>query len=104
MLAEGIYNKNDFDGEYEPGKRLQRFTSMTADPVNQISYITFTLVWQEGEEGISHTWNTELRLFFRFELEHLLNRSIFKNYFIYGDFEGSPLTQDSKEFVVVCKR
>jgi len=104
MLAEGVYNMNDFDGEYEPGKKLQRFTSMTADPVNQISLVTFTFVWQEGDEGISHTWNTELRFFFRYELEHLLYRSEFKDYYIYGDFSGHGLTKDSKEFVVVCKR
>jgi SAM-dependent methyltransferase len=104
MLAEGINNVQDFDGEYEPGKKLQRFTSMTADPVNQISHVTFSFIWQEGKEGFNYTWNTELRLFFRYELEHLLYRSKFKDYHIYGDFSGHELTEDSKEFVVVCRR
>jgi ubiquinone/menaquinone biosynthesis C-methylase UbiE len=104
MLAEGINNVQDFDGEYEPGMTLQRFTSMTVDPVNQISHVTFSFIWKEGKEGFNYTWNTELRLFFRFELEHLLYRSKFKDYHIYGDFSGHELTEDSKEFVIICKR
>jgi SAM-dependent methyltransferase len=105
MLAEGWDEVNDFDGEYKPGLMLQRFTSMEADTVNQISRITFRFVWEEEDgEGISYNWSTEIRLVFRYELEHLLYRSKFKDYKIFGDFLGHELTKDSKEFVVVCKR
>jgi SAM-dependent methyltransferase len=103
-LSDGIYNVKDFDGEYQLGKRLQRFTTMTADPINQISLVTFILVWQENGENISHSWTTKLRLYFRYEIEHLLARSKFTDYQIFGNFSEHLLSPDSKEFVIVCKR
>lgn len=102
MLADGVDNMNDFNGEYEPGKKLQRFTSMYADPVNQMSYVTFRFVWQEEGKEHSKSWNTHFRFFFRYELELILSKSKFTKYKIYGDFGGNELTKDSKEFVVVC--
>ncbi len=104
MISEGVENMNDFSGEYEPGKKIQRFTTMHADPVNQMSYVTFRFVWQEGGKEHTRSWTTDFRLFFRYELEHLLFRSKFNESHIYGDFAGNELTKDSKEFVVICRR
>jgi SAM-dependent methyltransferase len=104
MIAEGVENMNDFTGEYEPGKKLQRFTTMHADPVNQISHVTFRFVWQEDGKEHTQTWNTDLRFFFRYELQHLLALSKFTDYKLYGDFPEHELTKDSKEFLVVCGR
>lgn len=104
MIADGVENMNDFSGEYEPGKKLQRFTSMHADPVNQISYVTFTFVWTENDKEYTKEWKTYLRFFFRYELEHLLSQSPFSNYLICGSFAEDSLSKDSKEFIVVCNR
>jgi len=104
MLAEGIENMNDFTGEYEPGKKLQRFTTMHADPVNQISHVTFKFVWQEEGKELNRSWSTSLRFFFMYELEHLLFRSEFKEYKIFGDFAENNPTRESKEFVIICTR
>lgn len=104
MLANGVDNMNDFSGEYEPGKKLQRFTSMYADPVNQMSYVTFRFVWEEGGKEHSKVWNTHFRFFFRYELELILSKTKFPHYKIFGDFEEHELTKDSKEFVVVCNK
>jgi SAM-dependent methyltransferase len=104
MLAEGVESMNDFTGEYEPGKKLQRFTTMHADPVNQISHVTFKFVWQEEGRELSRSWSTSLKFFFRHELEHLLFRSDFKDYKIFGDFAENDLAPESKEFVVICTR
>jgi len=101
-LSEGIHDHVDFDGEYMPGRFLRRYTSMQADPVNQVSNVTFRLEWDENGKIKSESWNTSLRLFFRYELEHLLSRSAFSRYEIFGDFLGNPLTASSKEFVVEC--
>jgi SAM-dependent methyltransferase len=102
MLSEGLDNFLDFEGEYEPGKILKRYSSMTADLVNQISRVTFRLEWEEGDKTHAGTWVTELRFFFRYELEHLLYRSVFNRYSLYGDFnEGAPGPK-SKEFIVEC--
>jgi SAM-dependent methyltransferase len=102
MLAEGLHDHIDFEGEYEPGKKLIRYSSMTADPVNQCSRVTFRLEWEQ--EGIiqSGAWVTELRFFFRYELEHLLRLSAFPEFAIFGDFMEGPLTPDSREFIVEC--
>jgi len=104
MLAEGLDRKIDFEGEYEPGKKLVRYASMHADPVNQISHVTFELEWDEDGKERSATWHTELRLFFRYELEHLIALSPLELDDIKGDFAGSPLSPDSGEFIVTCRK
>jgi hypothetical protein len=43
-----------------------------------------------------------MRIFFRYELEHLMHRSVFPDYKIYGDFREQALDADSREFVVEC--
>ena len=104
MLYEGLDQKKDFEGKYEPGKKLVRYSSMWADTVNQISHVTFKLVWDE--DGIEKTeeWKTDLRLFFRYEIDHLVAQSKLKLVDIFGDFEEGELNKDSKEFIVVCRK
>ena len=102
MIHEGLVNHLDFEGEHEPGKLLRRYSSMTADPVNQISRVTFRLEWEEGSKIQSRTWVTELRFFFRYELEHLLHRSAFNRFSVYGDFNESAPGPESREFIVEC--
>jgi len=104
MLLEGLDNFNDFEGEYEPGKKLKRYSSMHADLVNQISQVTFKLVWDEDGKEISKEWKTDMRFFFRYEVEHLINQSKMEFVKISGDFHENKLNKDSKEFIVVCKR
>ena len=101
-LISGLNNVTDFDGEYEPGKTLRRITSTKPDLINQVINITFRMEWNDGESVHSSVWETPLRYFFRFELEHLLERSEFASYSIAGDFDGGELTGDSKEFIVTC--
>jgi hypothetical protein len=60
--------------------------------------------WNEGSLNYSSDWNTPLRYFFRFELEHLVERSKFKKYHITGDFGGNELDNDSKEFILTCEK
>jgi len=45
-----------------------------------------------------------MRFYFRYELEHLLLRSPFRKFTIYGGFDESPLDTNSTEFVVVCEK
>jgi hypothetical protein len=45
-----------------------------------------------------------MRYFFRFELQHLVERAGFKSVNIYGDFNCNELNKESKEFVVVCRK
>ncbi len=104
LLHQGMDKVMDFDGEYEPGKKLRRITSSHADIVNQIMDITMKFEWEANDQWISKEWNLKLRYFFRFELEHLIRLSKLKLENIYGDYHEGSLNKESKEFVVVCNR
>jgi SAM-dependent methyltransferase len=104
MLAEGLDQVKDFEGEYAPGQKLVRYTTMHADPVFQLSTVTFRMEWEEGQTIHSETWTTRMKMTFYAELLHLLNQSPFKQFSIFGDFKESPLNSNSKEFVVHCTR
>jgi len=101
-LISGLENVTDFEGEFEPGNSVRRVVSTKPDLINQIINITFRLEWNEGGTNFTREWETPLRYIFRFELEHLIERSKFRTYTIEGDFAGSALSNDSKEFVVTC--
>ncbi len=104
MIASGISNAVDFEGEYEPGKKFSRTVDMKADIVNQISDITMTFKWdQDGRERVEK-WNFKFRFYFRFEIEHLIKRSKLTLEKIYGDFTEGDLNEDSKEFIVICRK
>ena len=104
MLSKGIHDLVDFDGEYEKGRKLKRIVNMHADIISQISYVNMKLIWEENEKRIEKDWNFEMRYFFRFELEHLIQRSKLNLVRIYGDFNENNLQSGSKEFVVVCRK
>lgn len=102
QLINGLDNHIDFEGEYENGKFLRRTVSTRPELVSQLIHIAFKLEW-EAENGLqSNVWKTPLRYFFRYELEHLIERSLFRNYKLYGGFDRRPLDESSREFVVEC--
>jgi len=103
MLVNGIKNSLDFDGEYEKGKKLKRIVNMQADLINQISFVSMKFIWDEDNRQFEKDWNFKMRYFFRFELEHLIERSKLNLVQIYGDFYENKLNSESKEFIVVCK-
>lgn len=103
-LINGLENVVDFEGEYEPGKRVKRMVSTKPDLINQIINITFRLEWNDDKSDYIQEWKTPLRFFFRYELEHLIERSQFKNFRISGDFMGNELNSDSKEFIIICRK
>lgn len=104
QLINGLDNFTDFDREYRPGERIKRTVSTQPDLINQIINITFHLEWNEGDKEFSREWKSQMRYFFRFELEHLLERSNFNEYTFAGDFNGNALDNNSREFIVTCKR
>lgn len=104
LLHNGIDRLTDFEGEYEPGKRLRRITSSVPDVVSQILDITMRFEWEENEQWITKEWQFKLRFFFRYELEHLIKLSKLTLVNIFGDYEQNPLNRNSKEFVLICKR
>jgi SAM-dependent methyltransferase len=103
-LINGIDNRADFDGEYEPGNRVKRIVSTKPDLLNQIINITFRFEWNDKESFFNREWKSPMRYFFRFELEHLIERSRFKKYRIAGDFDENDLGPESKEFIISCQK
>jgi SAM-dependent methyltransferase len=104
MLAEGLPRTLDFEGEYAPGHRLQRFTSARSDLLRQVTDATMSFVWDEDGQTHSRDWHFRMRFFFRWEIEHLIARSRLHLVSIRGDFAGSALGPDSREMVVTCLR
>ena len=104
QLLNGLKNHVDFEGEYEPGKRIKRIVSTSPDLINQLINIRFRLEWDEDNTSKHDEWNVPLRFFFRYELEHLIERSEFKKYKILGDYQGNELRQNSREFIAICQK
>lgn len=104
ILLNGINQQMDFNDEYEPGRRLRRIVTSMPDFVNQVMNVLFHLEWDEEDEIKTEEWRVPLRFFFRYELEHLIERSDFEDFNIIGDFEGHALDKNSKEFIVICKK
>jgi SAM-dependent methyltransferase len=104
MLADGIPEQCDFDGEHAPGRRLRRFVSARSDVVRQLTSVHMDFVWDEDDGERRAAWDFEMRFFFRWEIEHLVARSKLRLESIDGDFAGGALGPDSREFVVACRR
>lgn len=104
LLISGMEDIRDFDTEFEPGNRVSRTVTSIADLINQTLNVKFLIEWNEGEEKFSGEWHSLMRYFFRFELEHLLERSPFELFSIDGDFSGSSLSSNSREFIVTCTK
>ncbi len=104
QLIYGINYKLDFEGEYESGKKIRRFVTTSPDLVNQTIQVSFHLEWEE-EDGLKQDdCNLPMRYFFRYELEHLVERSAFENYRILGDYKGNELNKESRDFIVICRK
>ena len=104
QLIRGLDNYTDFEGEYEPGKKLKRTVSTRPALIDQLINVSFHLEWDEEEGSKSEDWSLPLRFYFRYELEHLVERSDFKRYDIYGNYQGNKLCKESKEFILVCQK
>jgi SAM-dependent methyltransferase len=104
QLIKGINNQMDFEGEYDSGQKMRRFVSTSPDLINQTIQVNFHLEWEEKDELKHEDWILPLRFYFRYELEHLLERTKFEKYRIYGDYKGSEVNKDSKDFVIICQK
>jgi SAM-dependent methyltransferase len=104
QLIKGFDNHIDFEGEYLPGNKLKRIVSTTPDLIRQLINITFRMEWEEDGRLCHDEWHLPLRFFFRYELEHLVERSEFRNYKIFGDYLGNELTSKSRDFIVHCRK
>jgi SAM-dependent methyltransferase len=104
LLANGIKEQTDFEGEYEPGKQVKRIVSSVPDHVNQVLDVTMKLIWDDKNQVLEKEWKFKMRIFFRYELEHLVHLSDLELDTIYGNYLQQPLDNKSSEFIVVCRK
>jgi SAM-dependent methyltransferase len=103
ILQQGIDNQMDFEGEYMPGRKVRRYVTTKPDIINQQINVTFRLKWDEDDGFKQERWEVPLHYYFRYELEHLMERSEFNhNYKIFGDFQKNDLSSNSKDFLIEC--
>ncbi|MEI7484623.1 MAG: class I SAM-dependent methyltransferase [Ignavibacteriota bacterium] len=103
LMKEGLENLTDFEGEYESGRMVKRIISMKTDFAHQIMNSKFVFEWDENNKINRSVWDSQLRYFFRYELENLVRLSKLRLIDIYGDFREGNVTNISKDFVVVCR-
>jgi len=87
----------------QDGNEVIRYVTLTRDPVAQLAEARMR--FETSRAGVVQKDEIELvklRWFTRYELEHLLARAGFEDIVIYGNFDGSPVTLNSPELVVVA--
>jgi SAM-dependent methyltransferase len=72
-----------------------------AEQRNDVEMIFYVRDARGKEERLVFAWT--LRYFFRYEVEHLLVRCGFKVSAVYGDFDRSPLEDESPEMIFVAE-
>jgi len=93
-----------FEGEYMPGRILKFYDSSKPDLLNQCQHVKFRFKWDENGKQNEDEFSFPMRYYFRFELQHLVERAGFKSVKMYCDFEYNELNGEIKEFVVVCRK
>jgi SAM-dependent methyltransferase len=86
------------------GREVRVFETRAYDHVAQILHWTTRRRWHEGARARTKTTRIALRYTFPQELAALLDRNGFTLVRQYGDWNGEPLTADSRSIIVVCRR
>lgn len=92
--------------ELSDGRRLRRTHRMTAlhqaEQYNDCELIYYLTDTDGTTQRFVQTF--PFRYFFRYEVEHLLARCGFKPVDLFGDFDKSPLTDDSPEMIFIAEK
>jgi SAM-dependent methyltransferase len=118
ILALDLFNPNprllaEYDNELvfdkaftlEDGAQVQKYVAQQIDAATQINTVNFIY----DEVGADHivrryTASFEMRWTYRYELEHLLERSGFALEQVYGSYELDPYRSDSDIMLAVARR
>lgn len=86
------------------GREVKRYATVTRDPVRQVMRVTMRYV-EASDTGPPQetTEHFTMRWFWRYELEHLLQRAGFTTVTIHGNFDRSPVGPASPAYVVLAR-
>jgi SAM-dependent methyltransferase len=105
-MHDPVFLEEHFVADYEiAGARKVRLTERIAafhraEQRNDVE-MAFTVTGAHGRQHRS-VFAFTFRYFFRYEVEHLLARSGFRVQELFGDFDRSPLRDDSPEMIFVA--
>jgi SAM-dependent methyltransferase len=102
--AEGVEEPQwDFTGPY--GLQIRQTGHTAYDLANQrlSSRVRYESTSRIGQVAVRE-YPLELRYFFRYEMEWLLEAGGFEVEAVYGEFDRSPLSADSPEMIFVAKK
>jgi SAM-dependent methyltransferase len=106
-MHDPVHQKEAIVTEYSTadGRRVRIMERIAAfhraEQRNDVEMIFYVKDAQGKEERLVFAWT--LRYFFRYEVEHLLARCGFRVCEEYGDFDKSPLEDDSPEMIFVAE-
>jgi SAM-dependent methyltransferase len=87
------------------GERITKLSSMRASPASQTTTTRFIFDGRASDGAVRRrTLDVTLRVFGRQEFELLLARAGLRTAHVYGDYDLSPLTDDSDTMIVVADR
>lgn len=89
----------------DDGALVCKFVAQRADMVQQINHVTFVYDELDGNGSVRRTVHPmTLRWFYRYELEHLLERTGFVVEAIYGSYDLDPFVTGSDIMLTVARR
>lgn len=103
-LINPVDNLLEFDGEYKPGARLQRYVSVSYKNELQMLDLKFRFVWDENGKELTDEFIAPMRYFFRYELENLVGRTKFSLEKFFGNFDREDFNSSSKEQILILKK
>ncbi len=89
----------------EDGTRVQKFVAQRANLAEQLNHVTFIYDEIDGADQVHRTTQCMiLRWFYRYEIEHLMERAGFAVEAIYGSYDLDPFRGDSDIMLTVAQR
>jgi ubiquinone/menaquinone biosynthesis C-methylase UbiE len=89
----------------ERGRRCELWVTPEYEVTTQHITIRVTVEAYDGDRLVdSSESELQVRMVYRYEMEHLLRRSGFEIEALYGDFDERPLTEDCREMIWVARK
>jgi ubiquinone/menaquinone biosynthesis C-methylase UbiE len=107
MFVAGQDRRRNLHGEFtdEQGRRCELWVTPEYETTTQRITILAVVEAYEGDRLVSSSESRlEVRMIYRYEMEHLLARTGFTVEALYGDFDKRPLTEDCREMIWIARR